>query len=61
MLLEIIEMSYPRKKNWAYSKPDKMPNRAIEIINPKLITAEASPSGVLLDGRGKETEITFKP
>ena len=52
---------YPRKKNWSYNKPDKAPNRALEIINPNIITAEASPSGVLLDGKGKETEITFKP
>lgn len=52
---------YPRHKSWSYNKPDKAPNRALEIINPAIITAEASPSGVLLDGKGKETEITFKP
>ncbi len=52
---------YPRNKNWAYNKPDKQPNRALEIINPNIIVAEASPSGVLLDGKGKETEITVKP
>ena len=45
---------YPRHKNWSYNKPDKAPNRALEIINPAIITAEASPSGVLLDGKGKE-------
>ena len=52
---------FPRQKNWSYSKPQKAPNRALEIINPAIIVAEASPSGVLLDGKGKETEITFKP
>ena len=53
---------FPRRKTWSYSRPQKnAPNRAIEIINPAIISAEASPSGVLLDGKGKETEITFKP
>lgn len=52
---------YPRKKTWSYNKKETTPNKAIEIINPAIITAEASPSGVLLDGKGKETEITFKP
>lgn len=52
---------YPRKKTWSYNKKETTPNKAIEIINPAIITAEASPSGVLLDGKGRETEITFKP
>lgn len=53
---------YPRNKSWSYSRPPKnAPNRAIEIMNPNIITAEASPSGVLLDEKGKEIQITFKP
>ena len=52
---------YPCKKAQSYNKKETTPNKAIEIINPAIITAEASPSGVLLDGKGKETEITFKP
>lgn len=52
---------YPRKKTWSFNKKESTPNKAIEIINPAIITAEASPTGVLLDGKGKETEITFKP
>ena len=52
---------YPRKKSWTFSKKETTPNKAIEIINPAIITAEASPTGVLLDGKGKATEITFKP
>lgn len=53
---------FPRQKNWSFNRPAKnAPNRAIEIMNPNIITAEVSPSGVLLDGTGKETPITFKP
>ena len=47
--------------NLSYTILTIVPNKAIKIINPDIITAEASPSGVLLDGKGKETEITFKP
>ena len=53
---------YPRKKNWTYSKSaQSSPVKAIEIMNPNIITAEASEKGVLIDSKtGKETSITFK-
>lgn len=53
---------YPRTKNWSFNRtPRNSPNRAIEIMNPDIITAEVSENGTLLDGKGKPTEITFKP
>ena len=53
---------YPRNKNWSYNrlvKPHEA-QKVVEIVNPEIVSIEASNDGKLLRPDGSNDKITFK-
>ena len=53
---------YPRNKNWSYNrlvKPHEA-QKVVEIVNPEIVSIEASHDGKLLRPDGSNDKITFK-
>ena len=53
---------YPRNKNWGYNrlvKPHEA-QKVVEIVNPEIVSIEASNDGKLLRPDGSNDKITFK-
>ena len=53
---------YPRNKNWSYNrlvKPHEA-QKVVEIVNPEIVSIEASNDGKLIRPDGSNDKITFK-
>ena len=53
---------YPRNKIWSYNrlvKPHEA-QKVVEIVNPEIVSIEASNDGKLLRPDGSNDKITFK-